>query len=564
MDSKARPEVLPSAAGGSATRKPRRNRRGLAWLGGFLAKAFSRPAAESQTRTGQLSFEALEPRILLDATPSIPVTRIDGSIDVAGEIDRYGFTLNETVRVVFDSLTDDASMRWSLEGPRGMVISERGFNVSDSAERSGDVALDLAAGEYTLSVDGVADNTGAYSFRLIDIAKAQELTLGATVNGQLDPANETDAYRFSVAAGQVFFIGRFANPGDIYWRLLDPYGRTVVDRTHMNNDLGEMTLAVDGSYTLLIEGRAYTTGSASYSFNVALLDAAVPRPMDLGALVAGRIAQAGQRDIHSFTLATDTRAVFDSLTADDRLLWSLTGPNGTLLAERPFQYSDSYELAGNTSILLRAGSYTLVVDGQGDRVGDYAFRLLDLALAQVIAVDATVIGSLSDAGIGVGTPGSAPATETRLYKFAALAGERFFFDAEGLSGDSFSLRTCDPEGRLLAGPQAFTNDVDVFTAAYDGDYVLALEGRIYNTRSSDYQFKVQRVVDGSAPLTLDSRVDGNLDHPGQRQAYTFTLAAPAQLLFDSLTYNNNFNWSLVGPRGGEVAGRSFVYSDSAE
>jgi hypothetical protein len=564
MDSKARPEVLPSATGGSATRKPRRNRRGLAWLGGFLAKAFSRPAAESRTRTGQLSFEALEPRILLDATPSIPVTRIDGSIDVAGETDRYGFTLNETVRVVFDSLTDDASMRWSLEGPRGMVVSERGFNVSDSAERSGDVALDLAAGDYTLSVDGVADNTGAYSFRLIDIAQAQELTLGTTVNGQLDPANETDAYRFSVAAGQRFFIDRFANTGDIYWRLLDPYGRTVVDRTHMNNDLGEMTLAIDGSYTLLIEGRAYTTGSASYSFNVALLDEAVPQLMTLGTLVAGRIAQAGQRDIHSFTLATDRRVVFDSLTADDRLLWSLTGPNGTLLADRQFQYSDSYELAGNTSILLRAGSYTLVVDGQGDRVGDYAFRLLDLALAQVMAVNTTVIGSLSDAGTGGGTPGSAPATETRLYKFAALAGERFFVDAEDLSGDNFSLRIFDPKGGLVAGPQAFTNDVDVFTAAYDGDYVLALEGRIYNTRSSDYQFKVQRVVDGSAPLTLDSRVDGSLDHPGQRQAYTFTLAAPMQLLFDSLTYNNNFNWSLVGARGSEVAGRSFVYSDSAE
>ncbi|MCB1943508.1 MAG: LEPR-XLL domain-containing protein, partial [Candidatus Accumulibacter sp.] len=85
----------------------------------------------------------MEPRILLDATPSIPVTRIDGSIDVAGETDRYGFTLNESVRVVFDSLTDDASIRWSLEGPRGAVVSDRGFNASDSYERSGEVALDL-------------------------------------------------------------------------------------------------------------------------------------------------------------------------------------------------------------------------------------------------------------------------------------------------------------------------------------------------------------------------------------------------------------------------------------
>ena len=307
MDSKVRPEGSPSATRRPVPRNALRRRRGLAWLGGFLAKALGQSAGAVPTTAGRLTCEVLEPRILLDATPSIPVTRIDGSIDVAGETDRYGFTLNESVRVVFDSLTDDASIRWSLEGPRGAVVSDRGFNASDSYERSGEVALDLGAGDYTLSVDGVADRTGAYSFRLIDIAQAQELTPGTTVSGQLDPANETDAYRFSVAAGQRFFIVRLSNGGDIYWRLLDPYGRTVVDRTQMNNDLGEVTLAVDGSYTLLIEGRAYTTGSAGYSFNVVLLDEPPPQPMAPGTLVAGRIAQPGQRDIHSFTLAADTR-----------------------------------------------------------------------------------------------------------------------------------------------------------------------------------------------------------------------------------------------------------------
>jgi len=774
MDSKARQEVSPSSTRRSAPRNPLRTRRGLAWLGEFLAKAFRRPAVALPATDGRLSFEALESRILLDATPSIPATQIDGSIDVAGETDRYGFTLSETVRVVFDSLTDNASMRWSLEGPRGAVVSDRGFNASDSYELSGNVALDLGAGDYTLSVDGVADTTGAYSFRLIDIAQAQELTLGTTVNGQLDPANETDAYRFSVAAGQRFFIDRFASAGDIYWRLIDPYGRTVVDRTHMNNDLGELTLTVDGSYTLLIEGRAYTAGAAAYSFNVALLDDPVPQPMALGAVVAGRIAQAGQRDIHSFVLAADTRVVFDSLTSDYNMLWSLSGPNGTVVADRRFQSSDSYELGGNNGLLLRAGSYTLTVDGEGDRIGDYAFRLLDLAAAQEIAVNATVTGTLGDAGasaaqthhspgapltdagadnralavaggnryvavadaaslrpaqltveawvykdpalpnwggvlmkssdsswsdgyglsnytdgrihffvnnysanevsadladntwthvagtydgstlklyvngvlaaskdyvatinhstqplrIGAGAGGSypwrgqidevrvwdvarsaqeiathyqqglqgneaalagywrmndagstfadssalandgtltnPPARETRLYRFSAVAGESFFFDSQGLSGESVSLRLFDPKGGLVYGPQSFTSDVDVFTAADGGDYVLALEGGIFNANSSNFQFTVQRVVDSSAPLALDTRVDGNLDHPGQRRSYTFTLAAPAQLLFDSLTYNNNFNWSLVGPRGSEVAGRSFVYSDSAE
>ena len=154
------------------------------------------PAASSE----KLVFEAFEPRVLLSGDPVTP--RIDGSLDVAGEVDRYAFTLSEDLRVVFDSLTDNANIRWTLEGPRGAVDSNRAFSQTDSWERAGNVVYDLPAGEYMLTVDGVADTTGAYGFRLIDINRAQELLPGEAVTGELSPANQTDAYRFSVVAGQ--------------------------------------------------------------------------------------------------------------------------------------------------------------------------------------------------------------------------------------------------------------------------------------------------------------------------------------------------------------------------
>ena len=240
----------------------------------------------------------------------------------------------------------------------------------------------------------------------------------------LEPANETDAYRFSVVAGQRFYFDRFSNTGDIYWRLIDPFGRTVVDRTHMNNDIGERTLAIDGSYTLLIEGRAYTSGSASYSFNVALIDDDATQAMALDARISGRIDQAGLRDHYSFTLASDTRVLFDSLTNDYYLTWSLTGPGGTLVADRRMQYSDSHEIGGNSSLLLRAGDYTLTVDGDGDRIGDYAFRLLDLASATAIDADTVVTGTLGDAGINARlfhSPSGAPLNDPLAGNQAFLA-----------------------------------------------------------------------------------------------------------------------------------------------
>ncbi len=766
-----------------ATRQARHGKKrgipsGRSLISRLVASAMSH-LARPATRSKPLVFESFEPRILLSAETVVP--RIDGTLDVPGETDRYSFTVNDSVRIVFDSLTNNSNMRWSLDGPRGSVVSNRSFTGSDSYELSGNVAFDLAPGEYTLSVDGVADTTGAYSFRLLDIAQSTELTPGTRVDGTLDPANETDAYKFSVVAGQRFFIDRFSNSGDIYWRLLDPYGRTVVDRTHMNNDLGELALGIDGSYTLLIEGRAYTSGTASYSFNVALIDDTITQDMQLGALVTGRIAQAGLRDNYTFTLDEDRRVLFDSLTYDYYLMWSLTGPGGTVISNRRFEYSDSHEVGGNSSIYLRAGTYTLTVDGEGDRINDYAFRLLDMGGATEIQPGDVVNGTLTDGGIGLlrrhetsdapitypvgenngalnldtadpyflvadsaslqadglltveawirptgagsdgtyggiivnkegeyeiarfadGTIGWAfanaspgwtwintgyvaplnewthiavvydngdvttyangvqvhfydgsgligdvdgrntfqvgsregggqrfqgridevrvwtvartgqeiadnfqsllagseaglagywrmdeatgdrfadltanandglltnpPGRETHLYKFFATAGERYSVDVQGLSGDNFSLRIFDPNGNLIYGPQWFwNNDVDLFTAAAAGDYVLALEGRIYNGNSSAYQFKVERVEDQTQAMGLNTQINGSIDQVGQRQNFTFTLDADSLLYFDSLTASNSFTWTLAGPRGAEVSSRGMYSSDSGE
>ena len=99
------------------------------------------PAQQSPLR-----LEALEPRILLAADPM--GARVDASLDVAGETDNYSFTLTDDLRVAFDSLTDNNNIRWTLTGPRGDVVTNRGFSQSDSIDfGNGAIAMDLASGE---------------------------------------------------------------------------------------------------------------------------------------------------------------------------------------------------------------------------------------------------------------------------------------------------------------------------------------------------------------------------------------------------------------------------------
>ncbi|MBN8495203.1 MAG: LamG domain-containing protein, partial [Burkholderiales bacterium] len=209
----------------------------------------------------KLQLEAFEPRVLMAGDGLVP--RIDGRIDVPGEVDRYSFTLAQDVRIVFDSLTNDSGMQWSLDGPDGRVVAPTAFNGSDSASRSGDTAPLLRAGSYTLSVDATGDRTGDYAFRLIDLSRATALQPGQVVSGDLAQGNATDAYRFDAAAGEVFFFDRQLSPPDAYWRLLGPDGRTVFDTSWMNNDVPNLALAQTGSYTLLIEGRISAAPAAT-------------------------------------------------------------------------------------------------------------------------------------------------------------------------------------------------------------------------------------------------------------------------------------------------------------
>jgi hypothetical protein len=201
---------------------------------------------------------------------------------VPGQHDVYRFTLDEAKRMYFDFLSattsyDNYYLRWTLSGPLGEVVSNRPFRASDSSD--GTSILDLGPGEYTLTVHAptdtsyAADITGSYGFRLLDLAAATPLALDTTVSSSFDPAAETDAYRFTAEAGQAYFFDITARSGgDAYWRLLDPFGRPVFGPSNFNNptsyDVGPLTLAYAGEYTLLVESRYYQTAAQTYSLRV--------------------------------------------------------------------------------------------------------------------------------------------------------------------------------------------------------------------------------------------------------------------------------------------------------
>ena len=138
-----------------------------------------------QSKTSDVRFEALEPRILLSGDVNPSALSISGAIDAQGEKDQYEFTLEESRRVVFDSLTNRGDISWQLEGPDGQV-TDRAFNNTDYSSAS--PAFELQEGTYKLTVDGTGDAVGGYELRVVDADAAADMALDENYRRQVFPS----------------------------------------------------------------------------------------------------------------------------------------------------------------------------------------------------------------------------------------------------------------------------------------------------------------------------------------------------------------------------------------
>src|SRR3546814_5760022 len=109
----------------------------------------------------------------------------------------------------------------------------------------------------------------------------------------------------------------------------------------------------------------------------------------LGA-IAGRLDGPGDTRSYSFTIDAPTLLAFDALHNDDRMTVTITGSEGFSVV-RNMRNGESHELgATNPAFRAEPGEYTITVDGNGAATGAFAFRLLDLGSAPVLALNSAV------------------------------------------------------------------------------------------------------------------------------------------------------------------------------
>ncbi|MBM3521553.1 MAG: hypothetical protein FJX57_01235, partial [Alphaproteobacteria bacterium] len=424
---------------------------------------------------------------------------ITGRIATPGQVNRHSFTLAAGAQVYFDSLSENSLIDWSLIGPDG-TITTRAFRYSDGVDDGTPSVFALRAGTYTIAVDGRGDNIGWYNFRLINLSAATPLALGAPTIAELNPASETALYKFAAAAGEVIFFDSIARNGDMYWRIMDPFGRQLHGATA--SDIQSLTLPYAGTYTALIEGRPYRTGHESLTFAIHRIEID-EIAMALGATVEGAIDTPGDEEVYTFSLTDTKRVVFDTFTDNSNMRWSLIGPYGTIINNRSFQSSDSHDISNTAPHVLSLvpGSYRLQVFGNNDQTGAYKFRLLE------IGGGATLVP-----GVSTGTVSLNPGNETDVYSFTATDKGRYQIDIESLSKTTPSIRVIDPYGVVVIGQDSVA-DTAIFTTVA-GRYTVLIEGRRNEASVIDYALKLVEIAQPAAggATMQDFETLGGLPH----------------------------------------------------
>ena len=479
------------------------------------------------------------------------------NIDQPGQTANFTFNLTEATSVLFDKLTD-ANFYWSLTGPKGQQVARHWTNYNDYDNSfDGFEHLALEAGAYTLSVDLDGAATGSFPFRLVSANSAQTLLPGMLTTGSLDFARGSSIFKVTLTEGdKVYLDGRSVAGGSVGWRLIDPYG-VRVNTSALTTAVDPFVVNATGDYWLVLDGVNTNAADATVSYQFALNKVPnVASTLNVGDVVSGMIATAGQATVYRFDLAVATQLVFDAQSNRSDFLWSLVGPRGSEISNRRFDQSDG--TSGLSALVLPAGSYQLTVRGSGSATGAFAFKLLDLSSAAALTLDSAVNGTLT------------PANAALAYSFTAAAGDKVAFQSNSVSAGNATWRLIDRFGHDVAGASNLASNHSAVSLSVGGTYILLVEGGLDS--AAPISFNVQLNAAGNqAPtalpdgdtLTVGTVVAGTLASWDATKTYRFTLASDSQLVMDNQgNGGSSAIWSLLGPRGTEVDQRSLYSSDA--
>ena len=482
-----------------------------------------------------------------DATVINLDTDITGTFDNGGfESDSYRFTLTDRSYLYFDGQLGNYDNAWILYGSGGQYITSKTFYQGQDNNSWNDAELWLESGDYWLILQGNGaergDGKNDYKLRIVTPQlNTAPMTLGTTITGTISKQGEQDTYTFEGTAGQQLFYDALG--GDyLKFRFFDPTGRELfnVDGRNDRGSDGSLTLAMNGTYKVVIDGERDATGS--YGFR--LLDKADATVINLDTDITGTFDNGGfESDSYRFTLTDRTYLYFDGQLGNYDNAWILYGFNGQTITSRYFYQGQGNNSYNDAELWLDSGEYWLILQGngaeRGDRSNDYKLRIVTPQLTtNAYTVGTAIAANISEVG------------EQDTYTFTGTIGQQLFLDA--FAGDpNISISLYSPTGRLLRSSDARTDigPDSGYTLNEAGIYSLIIDASQDHT--GNYSFRLLDKAKATA-IAFDQDIIGTFANSGlDSQTYRFTVTMDQYLYFDAQTGDNANYWVLYG-NGGQL------------
>jgi hypothetical protein len=541
-------------------------------------------ASSIQNNYGTYGF-TLWPYVQEDFTPALN-TAVDGetasdgagNIEQPGSYDRYTFDISSGQRLNIDWYAEDGNLRyWLYDGDGDLVGS---FTLpSDYTGQVDPGTIVLFVGS-----DDTSNNTGTYAFWLHDNSTfdndtpqtaRQVGTLPYTDAGTTAFATDNNDVDLSCDSFVNHSVWYTVTGNDNTWTLstlgstfdgvLGVYTGTPTNLTEVacDRDSGPglaaalvLTTQADTTYYVRLAGE-FSDDFGHYELTIDDLGSGFPLTFgdtvseDVPLPGAGRIDLEDEVDTYVFDMAADSIAYLQPLSADFEADWLLRDPQGVVLFNRSFSFYDSFDEQYELSIPQRIeatenGTYSLFMqqDAFNPEIGTYSFALYD-ATPQEIPIN---LGEVIEDGNPAATPAGVIAAigETYDYTVELAADSEYFLHV--LSGDlELQVDLLRPDGtrfatHTLIGYSSFSDayvpQSTSFSSVAAGTYTLRVYSLLGETGSFSFALydRKPQVFNINLGDTISDGVPaagaGNLEYPGARDRYDFTITDETTLYLD--------------------------------
>jgi len=253
-------------------------------------------------------------------------------------------------------------------------------------------------------------------------------------------------------------------------------------------------------------------------------------PLQLGPINSGTISLPSQVDRFTFSGALGQRIYLDSFDLDgENIVINLTSPSGKVI------WTVNHSADAGPTYLTEAGSYTVSVDGTGDTVGDYSFRIIDLGSATPIEYESAVVVLLS------------PKSGTMAYRFNGTNGQRINLESIVVSETSANWRLISPAGETLLVAGSISTDLGEAVLSATGPYLVLVEGTVENIAALEFRFRVSLLSNPVGVAVGFDTVHGATLLAGETNSFPYSGPSGLPIFFDALTNNSAVVVELIGP-----------------